>query len=75
LLAQFEYARLRRWHEVVQVLLGFWLAASPFIFGYAADGVLRFWHLILGALTVMLAGVELWQDWNLTDEELAQHGE
>jgi hypothetical protein len=30
---------------------------------------------VLGAITVMLAVIELWHDSRLTDEQLARHGE
>jgi hypothetical protein len=29
---------------------------------------------VLGALVVLLAALELWQDWRLSDKDLAQHG-
>ena len=38
------------------------LIASPFVFGYS--GALRSWHIALGALVVLLALFELWQDWD-----------
>jgi hypothetical protein len=72
-LGEYEAADLHRWQEVGEIALGSWLAASPFIFGYSADGTLRFWHFVLGAVIVILAVLELWQDWNLSDEELAEH--
>ena len=72
-LAEFEFANLHRWQEFGEFALGSWLAASPFIFGYSADGTLRFWHFVLGAVIVILAVLELWQDWNLSNEELAEH--
>ena len=72
-LGEYEAADLHRWQEGGEIALGSWLAASPFIFGYSADGTLRFWHFVLGAVIVILAVLELWQDWNLSDEELAEH--
>jgi len=72
-LGEYEAADLHRWQEVGEIALGSWLAASPFIFGYSADGTLRFWHFVLGVVIVILAVLELWQDWNLSDEELAEH--
>ena len=72
-LGEYEAADLHRWQEVGEIALGSWLAASPFIFDYSADGTLRFWHFVLGAVIVILAVLELWQDWNLSDEELAEH--
>ena len=74
-LGQLEAANLHRWQEGGEVALGSWLGASPFIFGYSANGTLRIWHFVLGAVVVILAVLELWQDRNLTSEELAEHGQ
>ncbi len=74
LLAEYELADLHRWQEIAEIALGSWLAASPFLFGYATEGTLRFWHFALGALVVLLAVIELLQDWGLNREELAKHG-
>ncbi len=74
-LAEYELADLHRWEEIGEILVGSWLVASPFVFGYAADGALRFWHFALGAAIVILAAAELWQDWGLKNDELARHGE
>ena len=68
-----EFLALRRWEEGLEIACGLWLIASPFIFGYADAGTLRYWHFILGAAVVLLAMLELWQDWKLSDAELAQH--
>ena len=72
-LGQLEAADLHRWQEGGEIALGSWLGASPFIFGYSANGPLRFWHFALAAIIIILAVLELWQDWNLGDEELAEH--
>jgi len=61
-LAQLELVRLRRWEEVAQLACGLWLSASPFIFDYAHQDHLRFWHWTLGAGVSVLALLELWQD-------------
>ena len=66
-LAQLELVRLRRWEEVAELVCGLWLTASPFIFHYAHQDHLRFWHWALGAIVSILALFELWQDWNRTD--------
>jgi hypothetical protein len=52
-----------------------WLIVSPFTLGYAEAGALRYWHFVLGAVVALLAALELWQDWKLTDEQLVQHGQ
>jgi hypothetical protein len=68
-----EFLDLRRWEEGLETACGLWLVASPFIFGYADTGTLRYWHFVLGAVVVVLAALELSQDWKLSDTELAQH--
>ncbi len=74
-LAQLEYVALQRWEEVGEVALGLWLIASPFILGYSGDEMLRLWHVILGGIVVLLGALQLWQDWHLSDQELANHSQ
>lgn len=68
-----EFLDLRRWEEGLETACGLWLIASPFIFGYADAGPIRFWHFGLGAAVVLLAVLELRQDWNLSGAELSHH--
>jgi hypothetical protein len=63
------------WEEVVSAAIGVWLMVSPFLFGYAAIGQLRFWHFALGALVALLAAVEFWQDWKLGGQQIAKQGQ
>jgi peptidoglycan/LPS O-acetylase OafA/YrhL len=72
-LAQLEYVALQRWEEVSAIVLGCWLIASPFLFGYAGDTRLQVWHGVLGTLVVMLGALQLWQDWGRSEQELANH--
>ena len=74
LLAGLEMMRLFRWHEVVSLLVGAWLFVSPFALGYATVTPLATWHLVLGAIIALLAALEIWQDWGLSDDDLAAHG-
>lgn len=73
-LAELEYVALRRWEETGQILLGLWLVMSPYIFGYFNAGTLRFWHSTLGGLVILLAALELWQDWERSDKEMLKQG-
>src|SRR4030088_3091000 len=73
-LAQLEYIALQRWQEVAEIMLGLWLIASPYIFGYSGDGMFRIWHSSLCALVVLLAALQLWQDLDFGDPDLLQHG-
>ena len=68
-----EFLALRRWEEGLETVCGLWLIASPFVFGYADTGMLRYWHFVLGAVVVMLAVLELRQDWKLSDAQLVGH--
>jgi hypothetical protein len=74
-LAAFEFVTLRRGQEVAGFACGLWLMASPFVFGYVGLNQLAIWHFALGALVALLASLEFWQDWNLSEEELAKHGQ
>ena len=74
-LAQLEYVALRRWEEVAGILVGLWLIVSPYIFGYHGDGMLRFYHSSLGGLVLLLAALQLWQDWDLSDQDMLKHGQ
>jgi hypothetical protein len=56
-----------------EIALGLWLIASPLIFGYSGDDMLRAWHATLGGIVVLLGALQLWQDWRLSDQELAKH--
>jgi hypothetical protein len=59
----FEFVCLHVWHDMSEFLCGLWLIASPFFFGYADDGQLRYWHVAAGAVLVFLAIFNLWSDW------------
>jgi drug/metabolite transporter (DMT)-like permease len=72
-LAQLEYVALQRWEEVAEIAIGLWLIASPLMFGYSGDDFLRAWHATLGGVVVLLGALQLWQDWRLSEQELAKH--
>jgi hypothetical protein len=73
-LAAMEIVAVERWEEIAEVGCGLWLMASPFTLGYTNDGRLTALHLVLGALVVLLAAVELWQDRNLARDNPMKSG-
>ncbi|SFU75780.1 MULTISPECIES: SPW repeat protein [Bradyrhizobium] len=73
-ISQLEYVALQRWQEVATILVGLWLIASPYFLGYSGEGFLRIYHTSLGAVTVLLGMLLLWQDWDLTDQDMLKHG-
>lgn len=66
-----ELTALQRWEEIAGMLCGLWAILSPFVFDYASTA-LAVWHFGLGALLVLLALLQLWQDWHRTDIEMAR---
>ncbi len=61
-LAMLELMSLQRWEEVLELICGAWVIASPFVLTYG--GQLRVWHFVLGGIVVALALLELAQDRN-----------
>ncbi|WP_441497315.1 SPW repeat protein [Bradyrhizobium sp. 2TAF36] len=74
-LSQLEYVALQRWQEVATILVGLWLIVSPYVFGYSGEGFLRIYHTSLGAVAVILGVLQLWQDWDLSDQDMLKHGQ
>jgi SPW repeat-containing protein len=62
LLAWQELMLLESWEEYLELALGLWLAASPWMFGYSEFGLPTAMHVALGVLVAALAVVELFQD-------------
>lgn len=61
MLAEFDIVAVRSWAEAGQIAAGVWVAISPLVFGYSAEGMLRYWHLIAGGLVALLGALELFQ--------------
>jgi hypothetical protein len=59
-LAGLEQLSLRRWEEILALACGVWVMVAPVALNYG--GMLRNCHIVLGALVVALAILELWQD-------------
>ena len=74
-ISQLEYVALQRWQEVATILAGLWLIVSPYVFGYSGEGFLRIYHTSLGAVAVILGVLQLWQDWDLSDQDMLKHGQ
>jgi hypothetical protein len=57
-----ELGALQRWEEWIELALGLWLTASPWMLGYSHLSSLMAMHVALGVVVAMLACLELWQD-------------
>lgn len=60
--AGMEIDALKTWEEWVSFALGLWMAASPWIHGYAQLAALTLMHVLLGGAVAALAAMEWWQD-------------
>lgn len=60
-------AKYRMWEEWVDVVLGLWLMASPWILNFAASHNAMWNAVLCGAVIVVAAG------WNLVEEQQASH--
>jgi SPW repeat len=74
-LAISELSLIEQWDEWVSLVLGIWMIVAPSALGYVGTGILWFWHMAIGAIVALLALLELWQDWSLSDEELSKRGQ
>jgi len=62
LLAWQELMLLEIWEEYLELAVGLWLAASPWLFGYSEFGLPTGMHVALGGAVAVLAIVEFCQD-------------
>ena len=74
-LAQLEYVALQRWEEVAghparAVADRLALPVRLFRRRHA-----QFYHSTLGGLVLLLAILQLWQDWGLSDRDMLKHGQ
>lgn len=69
-----ELVDLERSEQIGLMICGLWLVVLPFALGYADTGTLMIWHFALGAAVVLLAALQVWQDWKLGDQEIVRHG-
>ena len=63
-LAAIELSGPQRWEEWLSVAAGAWVTISPWLLGYSDHATLAFLQVGLGAMVVLMAVLELWQDWN-----------
>jgi hypothetical protein len=53
-------ADVREWQEWVNLALGLWVAASPWLLGFAGVASAMWTHVLIGLGVAILAAVELW---------------
>ncbi|MCC7049311.1 MAG: SPW repeat protein [Alphaproteobacteria bacterium] len=60
--AGMEIDALKTWEEWVELALGLWLMAAPFVLGYVALTALTALHVVGGGIVALLAALEWWRD-------------
>jgi hypothetical protein len=52
--------KLQEWEEWVNLVLGLWVAISPWVLGFAGIASAMWTHVVVGITVAILAAVELW---------------
>lgn len=73
ILGFYEIAERSRGIEYAVFICGIWLFASPFIFGFNQVAGMALWHFALGVVVLALTALEIWQDWDLSGEQMHHH--
>ena len=50
------------WEEWIELALGVWILASPWVLKFAAGSSASKVHVMVGAVVTLLAAVELWKE-------------
>jgi|SoiMethySBSTD1v2_1073268.scaffolds.fasta_scaffold243887_2 hypothetical protein len=50
------------WEEWIELALGIWILASPWVLKFAAGSSASKVHVMVGAVVTLLAAVELWKE-------------
>jgi SPW repeat len=59
-LAVAALAAYAEWEEWLNLLVGLWVAVSPWLVGFSANATAMRLHLAVGALVALVAAVRLW---------------
>lgn len=62
-------AKMKHWQDPINLILGLWLVASPWILGYDAENTATSNAVVVGVLIAALAALELfkltaWEEWS-----------
>ncbi len=73
ILGLYEIAETSRVIEYCVLACGLWLIASPMVLGFMGQSNFAMWHYALGSAVTALSALELWQDWDLSAEQMTRH--
>lgn len=61
-IAALELTEWQRWEEWANFVAGCWMMVAPWLLGYSGHSEVTTLHIVLGAITALMAAIELWQD-------------
>ncbi|HET9904393.1 MAG TPA: SPW repeat protein [Xanthobacteraceae bacterium] len=53
-------AAFAEWEEWINLIVGIWVAVSPWLVGFSGDAAAAWTHLILGAIVAIVAAARIW---------------
>lgn len=59
ILAFMAVQRAADWEEWINLVVGLWVAASPYVLAFPAGGAAMWTHVVVGLAVAILAGIEL----------------
>lgn len=58
--AMLALTKFAEWEEWINLALGLWVAASPWLLGFAGHEAATWTHVVIGLLVAALSGLTLW---------------
>lgn len=52
------------WEEWIELIVGVWVAASPWLVGFTANATAMWLHVVIGIIVAVAAAVRLWIAYN-----------
>ncbi|MGD9880507.1 MAG: SPW repeat protein [Reyranella sp.] len=65
--------RTAEWEEWINLVLGLWVAVSPWVLNFAGHEAARWTHVVIGLIVAALAGVTLWHTHQTPPHAAAGH--
>lgn len=53
-------AAFAEWEEWIELIVGIWVAASPWLVGFTANATAMWLHVVVGVIVAVAAAIHLW---------------
>lgn len=68
LIALLATSQLRDWEEWLNLIVGLWIAASPWLLSFSAMAYAMWAHLLIGLCIAGLAAMEVWRIYQMPEK-------